>query len=344
MTWTANWIWTKGATQQPFHVSHFLKEFEIRKVESTARVYCAADSKYRLWVNGKYIGFGPARGHSEHPYYDTHVVPLKAGRNKIAFLVQHYTDGGNIFSAVQGGLICQVEAGAAVVAATDESWRTLSSTAYRGLSGMIFPESFDARAEPEAWQEPGFDAGSWQSARVLRNSKLASPRNLLPRPIPLIKEKRLIPAQVLGMWRREGIDTRKYAMEQDIATSLWGSQQNRSKAGPSKGVRKTPRAWPARPLRLNLGVREAVCLILDFGKETLASPEIVAQGPAGVILDLGYSECLEDDSVPTLWQGLRQSERIVFWRFASVDGKATPTAGKVILDQGTHKVVLNAKQ
>ncbi|MCG2661631.1 MAG: alpha-L-rhamnosidase N-terminal domain-containing protein, partial [Kiritimatiellae bacterium] len=283
----------------------------MRKAEGKARVHCTADSKYRLWINGEYIGFGPARGHSEHPYYDTHVVPLRAGRNTIAFLVQHYTEGGNIFSPVEGGLICQVEVGTTVVATTDGSWGTLSSKAYRGIAGMIFPESFDARAEPHGWQQPGFNATSWPAAKVLSHSKLAPPRNLLPRPIPLIKEKRLVPAQLLDTWQCQDIDVKRYTKEQDIAGSLWGVQQDRLKARPSSGALQTPRAWSAKPLRLDLGVRKAVCLILDFGKETLASPEIVAQGPSGVILDLGYSECLDNDLVPTLWQGCRQSERIV---------------------------------
>lgn len=303
--WSANWIWSKGALQKPFHVSYFLKEFELQKADGAALVHCAADSKYRLWVNGKYIGFGPARGHSWHPYYDTHIVPLRAGSNKIAFLVQHYTAGGNIFAPVQGGLICQVASAGTVVAATDRSWRALSSEAYRGIPGMIFPEIFDARSEPEGWQEPGFDASSWPPAGVLRRSRLAPPRNLLPRPIPLIVEKRLMPTQLLHLWRREGIDARKYIAETDIATSLWGSQQKRQL------TLKAPRTWTGKPIQIDLGVREAVCLTLDFGMETLACPEIVARGPAGTILDIGYSECLENDFVPTLWQELRQSERIV---------------------------------
>ncbi|MFH1024547.1 MAG: alpha-L-rhamnosidase C-terminal domain-containing protein [Planctomycetota bacterium] len=306
MTWVARWIWSKGATRHPFHISYFSKEFEMGKAEGKARVHCAADSKYRLWVNGEYIGFGPARGHSGHPYYDTHVVPLKAGRNTIAFLVQHYTKKTPVFASVEGGLICEVEAEAGIVAATDSSWRALASKAYSGTPGIIFPEIFDARFEPDGWQRPEFDAHRWPAARVLSRSKLAAPRNLIPRPIPLIKEKRLAPARLLDTWRCQGIRPRMYAVEQGIPGSLREVQQERLKTRPSGKASHISCALPTRPLTLDLGVRQAVCLILDFGKETLASTEIVARGPAGVIVDLGYAESLDDDLV-----SVSVSERVV---------------------------------
>ena len=141
--WIAKWIWSPGRMRRPFHCSYFRKTFDVKGTSRRAMIHCAADSKYRLWVNGKYIGFGPARGHSKHPYYDTHVVMLSAGQNTLAFLVQHYTDRCAIFSSVRGGLICQVEVGGEVVEATENSWRTLSAEAYKGITGMIFPEYFN---------------------------------------------------------------------------------------------------------------------------------------------------------------------------------------------------------
>jgi hypothetical protein len=62
---------------------------------------------------------------------------------------------------------------------------------------------------------------------------------------------------------------------------------------------------------MRLGTRQSAFVVLDFGKEILASPEIAAEGPAGTLVDLGYSECLENDCVATIWQGVRQSERVI---------------------------------
>lgn len=53
--------------------------------------------------------------------------------------------------------------------------------------------------------------------------------------------------------------------------------------------------------------------MLDFGYETLACPEIEVSGPAGCIVDLGYSECLWNNRVATRWQGgkIPQTDRVV---------------------------------
>ena len=101
----AKWIWTKGKTKRPFQVSHFRGSFRLARVPRSATLECCADSKYHLWVNGAYLGFGPARGDPRHPYYDSYEVAphLRKGKNTVALLVQHYTDGAAIFAAVQGG-------------------------------------------------------------------------------------------------------------------------------------------------------------------------------------------------------------------------------------------------
>ncbi|GAH29570.1 unnamed protein product, partial [marine sediment metagenome] len=40
-----------------------------------------------------------------------------------------------------------------------------------------------------------------------------------------------------------------------------------------------------------------VYLLLDFGKEVVGYPHLKIEGPAGIIIDLGYSEVLEDGKV-----------------------------------------------
>lgn len=307
VVWEAEWIWSAGALKQPFHVSYFRGAFVLEKA-ATAKIHCAADSKYRLWLNGTSVGLGPARGHPAHPYYDTHTVALPAGQSVIAVQVQHYTARCGLFASVRGGLICQVEIDGKTVAASDGSWRALSSKAYGCVPGFLFPERFDAREEPEGWEQPGFDASRWPKAKVVRGSELAPREDLLARPIPLLTETRRVPARLVDAWRCGGIARAKLAKEKDVATSLWETQQARKDAETIAG------AWvPAdgKPLKLDVAAGEACCLVLDFGLEMLAHPEITVQGAGGLIVDLGYSECLENDHVATLWQGVRQSERII---------------------------------
>ena len=56
--WSAQWVWTPGKLREPIHVAYFRKELNLKKASRRAVLHCAADSKYRLWVNGEYLGFG----------------------------------------------------------------------------------------------------------------------------------------------------------------------------------------------------------------------------------------------------------------------------------------------
>lgn len=152
INWKARWIWVNEQDREGFHFCYFRKEFLIKE-KTKAKLYCTADSKYRVWVNGKYTGFGPARGHPEHPYYDTYNIELNKGKNVVAFLVEHYTKPTSIFAVVEGGLICQIEDSNGLIVATDSLWKAKTAQAYTWLENLLFPECFDANLEPENWEK-----------------------------------------------------------------------------------------------------------------------------------------------------------------------------------------------
>jgi hypothetical protein len=319
-TWRGRWIWTRGKAGETFHFAYFRKTFDSPVAQpptagsDSAVIRCAADSKYRLWVNGEYVGFGPARGNPRNPYYDTHAVRLKKGRNTVAFLVEHYLGRQGIFASVRGGLICEVVANGAVLAATDRTWRCLTSRAYFPLPGRwLLPEGFDARREPEGWELPTFEDRRWEAATVLRRSKLAPPGALLPRPIPLIREKRLAPVRLLEFGSCVNAGRPPVERDTDVMASLWECKLDPKRAPAANPALRCTQPWRDRPFTVRLGARECAYFNLDFGMNTLASPEVDVVGRADVVLDLGYSECLLDDRVATQWQhpGTGQAERII---------------------------------
>ncbi len=303
--WKAGWIWTRGRTRRPYHVSFFRAAFEAGRRGRDADILCAADSRYRLWLNGEPVGFGPARGHPEHPYYDTHRVRLRPGRNVIAFRVQHYTDPLPIFAPVRGGLICQVQAGDEILAATGSDWRALPSDAYTSLPGILYPEQWDARREPADWEAPGFNDGKWPRAVDVPAGELAPPSNLLPRPIPQIPETRRTPRRVIAAGPCHA--PRRGMLADDLA-EITPEDWRRGQATPTV---EPGAAWPAGGVSARLQPGEACAFAVDFGLETLASPELALRAKAGMVADLGYSEALLDNRVATRWQGLRQSERLI---------------------------------
>src|SRR5207244_808181 len=102
--WTAQWIWeaNKGqgqggppSFQSPAYqnlFTYFRKTFDLPSGPVAAVTHVSADSRYRLYVNGRYVGRGPVRGDLVWQYYDDYdITPfLHSGKNVIAALVHYY--------------------------------------------------------------------------------------------------------------------------------------------------------------------------------------------------------------------------------------------------------------
>jgi len=67
----------------------FRQEFDIKN----AKIRIFADTRYLLWINGKYIERDPCRFDPKHPEYE--IIPVNKylvnGENVITVLVHHYT-------------------------------------------------------------------------------------------------------------------------------------------------------------------------------------------------------------------------------------------------------------
>ncbi|MCM8816293.1 MAG: glycoside hydrolase family 78 protein [Candidatus Omnitrophica bacterium] len=305
----ARWIWLSTGKREILQTCYFRKKFFSEK-QTIALVHCCADSRYRLWVNGKYIGFGPARGKATSPYYDTHRVQIKNGENVIAFFVQHYFKPSKLYESVEPGLICQVEAGGKVLLETDKTWKAKEAVAYSPVSGIFFPECFDARIEEQNWYMPEFDDRSWENVIEKIKTELAQPDELIPRPIPLIREKKIIPEKILRLYRCQVENNQDFLDKEKIAETLWYAKIESEEVKTSPQI-NAPCGW--KSFSLNLEPNTAVCFIVDFGFETLAFIEFSIQGNSGTIVDFAHSECLWNNRVATMWQSpsLKQPGRII---------------------------------
>ena len=63
---SAQWIWPGSAMYLQNHFAHFRKDFTLQEVLVEAPFYITADKSYRLYINGKYVCRGPARGYQAH--------------------------------------------------------------------------------------------------------------------------------------------------------------------------------------------------------------------------------------------------------------------------------------
>ena len=151
------------------------------------RVNVSADSKYILYLNGKRVSWGPAKGDLVHQFYDTLVLDglLQKGTNVLAAIAVSYagvwpTYGGvggpnSIMSAtgafILEGSLMNDDRDVIEVLDSDKDWRALNDRAYghvpvnTGIVGM--GEVFDGREYPWGWQEAEYDDSWWDFAGVL---------------------------------------------------------------------------------------------------------------------------------------------------------------------------------
>ena len=307
---SAKWIWIDENPVDAFQICYFRKKFIVGK-KGSYLIHCFADSKYRLWINGKYIGFGPARGKAYRPYYDTYRINLKEGENVIAFSVQYYCQPTKIFESIEPGLICQIESEGNTILVSDSSWKACVAKSYSCVPGIFFPECFDARLEQKNWQQLSFDDSEWKNAMEKEFSDLPKPENFLPRPIPLIKEKVVVPQRILDIYECTTENIQEFLDKEKIAETLWSAKKLETKVSVEPEI-KIPCRWK-KNLAFTLEGQQAICVIVDFGFETHAFIEICAEGPSGTMIDFAHSECLWNNKVATLWQSpsLKQAQRII---------------------------------
>ena len=92
--WKASWIAHPTASQADYGVFLFRNNVQLSSVPAELLIYVSADNRYKLFVNGKYVSNGPARGDEFNWNYETvDIAPfLKVGKNIIAAEVINYGD------------------------------------------------------------------------------------------------------------------------------------------------------------------------------------------------------------------------------------------------------------
>src|SRR5664279_800247 len=87
--WNAQWIAHPTESLLDYGVFHFRKDFELTEQPQEFIINLSADNRYRLFVNGKAVCFGPSRADLEHWTYESiDIAPfLVAGKNTIASAV-----------------------------------------------------------------------------------------------------------------------------------------------------------------------------------------------------------------------------------------------------------------
>ena len=178
----ARWIWFPSGRTLPNTFVLFRKELRLLAPVRRATGWVAADSRYRLEVNGKRVQWGPAPSDPRWPEADPLDLTecLREDENVLAATVLFYGHGEGTWPLGRPGFLFWLELehpdGSFELVVSDNSWRAMVSRAwapgqYQRWYLRALQEEFDARQYPFGWSEPGFLlSDDWLAAMPLNGS------------------------------------------------------------------------------------------------------------------------------------------------------------------------------
>jgi len=214
----ANWIIPVRGLYQPICKGVFLfrKEFEIKEKTEKFIIHISADSHYRLYINGKYIGNGPALGDIANWQFDTYNIAdnILVGKNAISVEVWNYNDTPWAQITLRTALFVQGNSSIEEVVNTNNSWlfKPDNARSFLPFDKNSFPydfgvgngELFHADKYDENWKLPNFSNLNFISVVPLEKGLLKSSNkyqyywSLIPRPIPFMEETKQNFAKIIS--------------------------------------------------------------------------------------------------------------------------------------------------
>ncbi len=202
---TLAWIRPEGGERNEY--VFFRRSLQLEAAPEEARLHLYADSRYALYVNETYIGFGPIRSYHANPYYDSYdLAPyLKAGANIIA--VKVLSNGMETYQLFdyKGGFAAwgTVSAGEqAIDLGITEGWAARKSTGYDQTApkfsfatGAI--ENWDSREEAD-WYRLNTKTTGWEPPVPLKDQEHWG--TFRPRPYPPLTQKKVGALRLRGAY------------------------------------------------------------------------------------------------------------------------------------------------
>jgi alpha-L-rhamnosidase len=165
-------VWIHPGIPETPEIALFRRSFDLDLPVNQASLQIFADTRYEVWLDGAWIGRGPARFSSTLREYDIYSLgDLPAGNHLIAVQVQWAPNNRRaeslapeLAALVQGADSC----GNRLITTTSTQWQGMLSDAWdRGAApvdtrGLIGPtEVLDLRRLPPDWNQPNFSGAGW---------------------------------------------------------------------------------------------------------------------------------------------------------------------------------------
>lgn len=316
--WDAYWIHVPNQPNQEFGVYHFRKPFDLAEKPTSFIVHVSADNRYKLYVNGKMVSLGPARGDFFHWNFETVDIAkyLKKGKNVIASTVWQFGEMRPMAQITfRTGFILQGDSEKEKIVNTDKSWKCTRNDAYsieKVLTTYAYyvvgpQEKIDAAKYPWGWERADFQDDNWQNAIQLQHGQPKQGTDwtewwfLTPRTIPQME-----------------------LTEKSFKKARW-----------AEGIKLQP-DFPYEWARLTIPANSKVKLLLDQEELTNGYPAFeYSGGGVGASIALTYAESFHIDEGTKDWRSeTKKPNRNV------VEGKLRISGPKdvIISDDGKGRI------
>ena len=304
--WKADWITHPTAPLRDPVVLHFRRTLDLPAVPGSYTVRVSADNRFILWVNGRRVGDGPARGDLSHWRYEKYdLAPfLKTGSNLITATVWNF----GVFAPVaqmsdRTAFLLESEAEGTTSISTPNGWLVEEEPGQRALdrksvSLMTYfasgpGEELDASKYDWDWnaEKPG---PAWvKAASPMRDSIFPGVNHahsadttgdnfwgLVPDTLPHMEYSPAPVGSVVRTYLADSQPTSILMGEEKANISIQTAQSSLS-AFPSQAVSIDP--------------NKHIHLLLDRKTLCTAYPELTISGGKGARIVLTYSEALYDE-------------------------------------------------
>lgn len=201
MKFLGSWIWTNKNSHEFNRFVEFRKTFNY--IKGKADLYITADTRYALYINGEYIGFGPGRSWENHYNYDIYDISpyLNKGNNLIAVLVNHYNTSTFQYNSTPEGLLCDLYLDNENII-SDNTFKARESKSFiSGTNRISCQEGFEGIYNAnydDNWKELDYNDSNWENATIIRPSEDGIHNNFEFKDIPNLTYETITPQKIVS--------------------------------------------------------------------------------------------------------------------------------------------------
>jgi len=282
--WNSRWITHPDIDQAAYGLIHFRKELRLQEKPDQFVVHVSGDNRYRLYVNGGEVCYGPQLADLRHWRYESiDLAPfLKKGKNIIAAEVMNWgIDRSYGIISYKTAFLLQGNSEQETMLNTtyDSGWKVLKNegmyekTVHWMTSGEIVggfyaanpTDSVVADQYPWGWKDINYDDSQWKEPEVI----FSKPKTDAGAGHGWIMQPRTTAIQ----------KSAREAFKKIIRSNIKGLSNEYS-------FGNEPLAIPAN---------SSYSILIDQGYVTVGYPKLQLSGGRGAIIKIKYSEALYDD-------------------------------------------------